>query len=64
MPHPEEQARVGKLMFGKFPEIKEYIDFGETMGELALFRIDAEVISLLDYAKGFLILRESPPALC
>lgn len=50
---PEEQAKVGKLMFGKFPEIKEYIDFGETMGELALFRIDAEVISLLDYAKGF-----------
>lgn len=50
---PAEQARVGELMFGKFPEIKEYIDFGKTMGELVLFRVDAEVISLLDYAKGF-----------
>jgi len=50
---PKEEARVGELMFGKFPQIKDYFEFGDSMGELALFRIDPEVISLLDYGKGF-----------
>ena len=40
-------------MFGKFPQIKDYVEFADSMGELALFRIDPEVVSLLDYGKGF-----------
>ena len=49
---PDEFRRVGELMFKKFPQISKYADFGEGM-ELALFRIDPEVISILDYSKGF-----------
>lgn len=40
-------------MFGKFPQIRDYVELGDSIGELALFRIDPEVISLLDYGKGF-----------
>lgn len=50
---PKEEARVGEFMFGKFPQIRDYVDLGDSIGELVLFRIDPEVISLLDYAKGF-----------
>lgn len=49
---PEEFQRVGELMFKKFPQISNYASFGEGM-ELALFRIDPEVVSILDYAQGF-----------
>lgn len=49
---PEEFRKVGDLMLKKFPQIAQYADFGSGM-ELALFRVDAEVISILDYAKGF-----------
>lgn len=48
----KEFQRVGELMFKKFPQISKYADFGEGM-ELALFRIDPEVISILDYSQGF-----------
>lgn len=49
---PEEVRRVGQLMFEKFPQIAKYADFGAGM-DLALFRIDPEVISILDYSQGF-----------
>lgn len=49
---PEEMAKVGAIMMKKFPQIAE---FAKTMQEtdMAFFRIDAEVISILDYSKGF-----------
>jgi nitroimidazol reductase NimA-like FMN-containing flavoprotein (pyridoxamine 5'-phosphate oxidase superfamily) len=48
----EELAKVGAIMFKKFPQVAE---FAETMqsAEMAMFRIDPQVISLLDYTKGF-----------
>lgn len=49
---PEEARQVSELMFKKFPQIAKYADFGDGM-DLALFRIDAEVISILDYTQGF-----------
>lgn len=48
----KESESVFQLMFKKFPQIPEYAHtFGSV--ELALFRIDPIVISLLDYRKGF-----------
>ena len=49
---PEELQRVGELMFKKFPQISQYAEFGAGT-ELALFRIDPRVISILDYSQGF-----------
>jgi len=49
---PEEFRRVGELVLKKFPQIAQYADF-TTGAELALFRVDPEVISILDYSKGF-----------
>lgn len=49
---PEELSKVGALMFKKFPQISQYADFGAA-AELALFRIDPAVVSILDYSKGF-----------
>ncbi len=49
---PDEMARVGALMLKKFPQITSYVLPGEA-GDLALFRIDPDVISLLDYSQGF-----------
>lgn len=48
----EEFRHVGELMFKKFPQISKYANFGADM-ELALFRIDPEIVSILDYARGF-----------
>jgi nitroimidazol reductase NimA-like FMN-containing flavoprotein (pyridoxamine 5'-phosphate oxidase superfamily) len=49
---PAERAKVGAIMMKKFPQIAE---FAQVMQEndMALFRIDADVISILDYSKGF-----------
>jgi hypothetical protein len=49
---PDEFRRVGELMLTKFPQISQYADFSKG-AELTLFRIDIEVVSLLDYAQGF-----------
>ena len=49
---PQEFRHVGELMFKKFPQISQYADFGSGM-EMALFRIEPEVVSILDYAQGF-----------
>jgi nitroimidazol reductase NimA-like FMN-containing flavoprotein (pyridoxamine 5'-phosphate oxidase superfamily) len=49
---PAELAKVGAIMFKKFPQIAK---FAKTMQEtdMAMFRIDVEVVSVLDYSKGF-----------
>ena len=48
---PKEMDRVGRLMLGKFPQIARYAPMD--MEELVLFRITPEIISVLDYRKGF-----------
>jgi general stress protein 26 len=46
-----EIARVGAMMFAKFPQALSFeSDVG---GSMALFRIKPEVVSVLDYTKGF-----------
>lgn len=47
-----EVERVGALMMKKFPQV---MDFAQTMQavEMAFIRIDPEVVSILDYTKGF-----------
>jgi len=48
---PAEQEKVGAMMYAKFPQIRGVES--DELGTLVLFRIDPEVISLLDYSKGF-----------
>jgi nitroimidazol reductase NimA-like FMN-containing flavoprotein (pyridoxamine 5'-phosphate oxidase superfamily) len=47
-----EQSRVGALMLKKFPQLATALN-GVDNSEMAIFRIDAEVVSILDYTKGF-----------
>ncbi len=47
-----EIARVGALMLEKFPQLSEALS-GVDNTEMAIIRVDAEVVSILDYAKGF-----------
>lgn len=49
---PDEAGKIGALMFKKFPQIANYAAFGSAM-DMALFRVAPEVISILDYSKGF-----------
>jgi nitroimidazol reductase NimA-like FMN-containing flavoprotein (pyridoxamine 5'-phosphate oxidase superfamily) len=49
---PDELAKAGALMLKKFPQIGQFAEFGSGM-EMALFRIEPLVISILDYSKGF-----------
>lgn len=49
----DEVHRVGQLLSKKFPQIADYAPSDSLLGELALFRIDPVVISLLDYRKDF-----------
>ena len=48
---PKEMGRVGQLMLRKFPEIARYAP--TDMDQLVVFRIAPEIISVLDYRKGF-----------
>lgn len=48
-----EQTRIGSMMFAKFPQIADYLPADTNQAELALFRIDPQFISLLDYSQGF-----------
>lgn len=48
----EEFESVVQLMFKKFPQIPDYA-LTDNSVELAIFRIDPIVISLLDYRQGF-----------
>jgi nitroimidazol reductase NimA-like FMN-containing flavoprotein (pyridoxamine 5'-phosphate oxidase superfamily) len=47
-----EKMRVSELMLRRFPQVVDYVKQGDS-ADLGMFRIDAEVISLLDYARGF-----------
>ena len=48
---PREMGRVGELMLRKFPQIAQYASTG--MQGIILFRIRPEIISVLDYRRGF-----------
>jgi nitroimidazol reductase NimA-like FMN-containing flavoprotein (pyridoxamine 5'-phosphate oxidase superfamily) len=48
---PKEMERVGQMMLRKFPQIARYAP--TEMEQLAVFRITPEIISVLDYRKGF-----------
>lgn len=49
---PQEMERAGKLLLQKFPQgVAEYVPEG--LEGIALFQITPEVISILDYRKGF-----------
>jgi general stress protein 26 len=48
---PEELGQVAELMFQKFPQIAAYAPT-EIEG-IRLFRVTPEIISVLDYSKGF-----------
>ena len=47
----QEKDRVGQLMLRKFPQIALYAP--ADMEQLVVFRITPEIISVLDYRKGF-----------
>lgn len=46
-----EQNRVMKLMLEKFPQLGDFVQPADA--EMALFRVDPEVVSILDYTQGF-----------
>jgi general stress protein 26 len=46
-----ELERVFALMVGKFPQVGQFVNAGDA--EMAIFRIDPEIVSILDYRKGF-----------
>ena len=48
---PEEIDQASQLMLQKFPQIAGYAS--TELDEVALFRITPEIISVLDYRKGF-----------
>ena len=48
---PQEMDQVCQLMFQKFPQIAPYAP--TELEEIALFRVTPEIISVLDYRKGF-----------
>ena len=48
---PREMDRVGELMLQKFPQIAQYAS--TAMQDTIVFRITPEIISVLDYRKGF-----------
>lgn len=50
---PEEAEKIEALMVKKFPQIVQYVPEHGNEADLALFRIDPKIISLLDYSKGF-----------
>lgn len=47
----KEIERIGTLLLEKFPQAAQYETMADT--ELAFFRIEPKVISILDYKKGF-----------
>jgi general stress protein 26 len=46
-----ELSRVFELMVSKFPQIGQFLKADDV--EMALFRVDPEIVSILDYAQGF-----------
>lgn len=52
----DEQARVARLMVARYPQLKEMMATPGPQpwsGNMALLRITPEVISVLDYTRGF-----------
>lgn len=49
---PAEAERIGALMVKRFPQIAAFLQTVDA-AEMAFIRIDPEVISILDYRKGF-----------
>lgn len=47
----EEIGRVGLLFMAKYPEIAQYVS--APGDELAYFRVEPEIVSILDYRQGF-----------
>jgi nitroimidazol reductase NimA-like FMN-containing flavoprotein (pyridoxamine 5'-phosphate oxidase superfamily) len=47
-----ETQKMGALMAKKFPEAAKYMDAFPQF-EMVVYRVDAEVVSLLDYSQGF-----------
>ncbi len=47
-----ELNRVFQLMMAKFPQLGQYVKAGED-AEMALYRIEPEIVSILDYRRGF-----------
>jgi nitroimidazol reductase NimA-like FMN-containing flavoprotein (pyridoxamine 5'-phosphate oxidase superfamily) len=51
---PKEMEHAGQLMLKKFPQVAQYAPAGiEGLEGIAVFRVTPEVISVLDYRKGF-----------
>jgi hypothetical protein len=48
--HPDDLTRVGGLFMAKFSELANYVSAGD---DLALFEVEPEIISVLDYRRGF-----------
>jgi hypothetical protein len=48
---PEDIDRFGVLFLAKFPEVAQYVSGAES--DLAMFQVTPEVVSLLDYRRGF-----------
>ena len=48
---PREVDQASQLMFEKFPQIADYAP--AELDDIVLFRVTPEVISVLDYRKGF-----------
>lgn len=48
---PQEVGQASELMFERFPQIARYAP--AELEEIVLFRVTPEVISVLDYRKGF-----------
>lgn len=46
-----ELSRVFELMVNKFPQIGQFLTGGDA--EMALYRVDPEKVSILDYTRGF-----------
>ncbi|HXI87729.1 MAG TPA: pyridoxamine 5'-phosphate oxidase family protein [Parvularculaceae bacterium] len=47
-----ERYRVIELIKKRFPHIVDYVKSGDC-NDIALFRVEPEVISIIDYARGF-----------
>ena len=46
-----ELGRVFELMVSKFPQIGQFLSGDDV--EMALYRVDPEQVSILDYTQGF-----------
>jgi hypothetical protein len=44
-------AKIGRLMLDKFPRVADFAVAG--MEDIALFRVAPEIVSILDYRRGF-----------